>query len=71
MQSKAASGTISEVAFMEALQRKMEATVLTLKSGSYAQIVQVNIPALLSPASLTLVDELFIQVRTYAHTHVC
>jgi hypothetical protein len=41
IRGKAAQGAISEVAFMQALQRKMEATVLTLKSGSYAQVVQV------------------------------
>jgi hypothetical protein len=40
---KAASeGAVSEPDFMEALQRRMESTVLGLQSGSYAQRVQVG-----------------------------
>lgn len=35
-------GDISEAAFMEALQRKMENTVLGQASGSYAQRVQAE-----------------------------
>lgn len=38
----ASEGTISEPAFMEELQRRMEGTVLGLQSGSYAQRVQVS-----------------------------
>lgn len=37
-----ANGECSEVSFMEALQRRMEGTVLNLKSGSYAQRVQAE-----------------------------
>lgn len=36
------SGAVSEVAFTEALQRRMEAAVLGLQSGSYAQRVQAE-----------------------------
>ena len=36
-----AEGQLTEAAFMEALQRKMEGVVLGLQSGSYAQRVQV------------------------------
>jgi hypothetical protein len=40
---KAASeGSVSEPDFMEALQKRMETTVLGLQSGSYAQRVQVG-----------------------------
>lgn len=38
----ASDGTFSEPQFMEALQRRMEATVLQMQSGSYAQRVQVG-----------------------------
>lgn len=38
----AAQGGVSESSFMEALQRRMEATVLGLTSGSYAQRVQAE-----------------------------
>lgn len=33
---------MSEASFMEALQKRMEATVLNLTSGSYAQRVQAS-----------------------------
>jgi hypothetical protein len=33
---------VGELAFMEALQRRMEAVVLGLSSGSYAQRVQAE-----------------------------
>lgn len=36
------TGELSESSFTQALQRKMEATVLGLKSGSYAQRVQAE-----------------------------
>lgn len=36
------AGECSEVSFMETLQRRMEGTVLSLKSGSYAQRVQAE-----------------------------
>ena len=36
------AGDCSEVSFQEELQRRMESTVLTLKSGSYAQRVQAE-----------------------------
>lgn len=38
----AAGGAVAEAAFMEALQRKMEVTVLGMQSGSYAQRVQAE-----------------------------
>ncbi|KAJ9529425.1 hypothetical protein QJQ45_013720 [Haematococcus lacustris] len=38
----AESGSITEPAFMEALQKRMESTVLGLQSGSYAQRVQAE-----------------------------
>jgi hypothetical protein len=38
----AAEGSVAEASFMEALQKKMEATVLGLQSGSYAQRVQAE-----------------------------
>lgn len=38
----AAEGAISEPQFMDALQRRMEVTVLHLQSGSYAQRVQAE-----------------------------
>lgn len=38
----AAGGGVAEAAFMEALQRKMEVTVLGMQSGSYAQRVQAE-----------------------------
>eukprot|EP00879_Flechtneria_rotunda_P003482 GHRR01003711.1.p1 GENE.GHRR01003711.1~~GHRR01003711.1.p1 ORF type:complete len:319 (+),score=117.10 GHRR01003711.1:119-1075(+) len=37
-----AAGGIAEAAFMEALQKKMESTVLGMQSGSYAQRVQAE-----------------------------
>ena len=36
------AGDLSEVSFSEALQRKMESTVLGLESGSYAQRIQAE-----------------------------
>lgn len=39
---QATAGTISEAVFMEALQKKMEGTVLGMQSGSYAQRVQAE-----------------------------
>lgn len=33
---------VSEVSFSEALQRRMEGAVLSLKSGSYTQRIQVK-----------------------------
>lgn len=42
LQRMASDGSISEAAFMEALQRKMEGTVLGMASGSYAQRVQAE-----------------------------
>jgi hypothetical protein len=36
------AGELSEASFSAAVQRKMEATVLSLKSGSYAQRVQAE-----------------------------
>eukprot|EP00882_Tetradesmus_deserticola_P010074 GHRQ01010644.1.p1 GENE.GHRQ01010644.1~~GHRQ01010644.1.p1 ORF type:complete len:389 (+),score=148.19 GHRQ01010644.1:331-1497(+) len=38
----AATGEVAEAAFMEVLQKKMEATVLGMQSGSYAQRVQAE-----------------------------
>lgn len=38
----AEKGEVSEVGLMEALQKKMEGTVLNLPSGSYAQRVQAE-----------------------------
>ncbi|WIA10009.1 hypothetical protein OEZ85_010221 [Tetradesmus obliquus] len=38
----AATGDVAEAAFMEVLQKKMEATVLGMQSGSYAQRVQAE-----------------------------
>jgi hypothetical protein len=38
----AAGGAVTEAEFMAALQRKMEAAVLGLQSGSYAQRVQAE-----------------------------
>lgn len=35
-------GVVSEAAFMEALQKRMEGVVLGLQSGSYAQKVQAE-----------------------------
>ncbi len=50
----AAEGSISELQFMEALQKRMEGTVLGLQSGSYAQRVQVRPwgPAIRAPSTL-------------------
>ncbi|GIL46603.1 hypothetical protein Vafri_3567 [Volvox africanus] len=42
LHSLAVDGSISEAAFMEALQRRMEGVVLGLQSGSYAQRVQAE-----------------------------
>ena len=42
IRKKAQEGTISEVSFLEALQRKMESVVLGLSSGSYSQRVQAE-----------------------------
>lgn len=42
LRKKAQAGEISEVSFLEALQRKMESVVLGLSSGSYAQRVQAE-----------------------------
>jgi hypothetical protein len=42
IRGRAREGTISEVSFLEALQRRMEAVVLGLSSGSYAQRVQAE-----------------------------
>lgn len=42
LRARAASGELAEGSFMESLQRKMEATVLGLQSGSYAQRVQAE-----------------------------
>jgi hypothetical protein len=36
------AGEVAEASFMEALQRKMELTVLGMQSGSYAQRVQAE-----------------------------
>ena len=36
------AGDCSEVSFQEEMQRRMESTVLTLKSGSYSQRVQAE-----------------------------
>ena len=49
IKSAMASDSMSEAAFSEALQRRMEGTILKLKSGSYAQQVQVRSP-LTAPA---------------------
>jgi hypothetical protein len=38
----AAAGGLAEASFMDALQRKMEGTVLGMQSGSYAQRVQAE-----------------------------
>lgn len=38
-----AEGVITEPAFMQGLQKRMESTVLGLQSGSYAQRVQVGV----------------------------
>lgn len=38
----AATGDVAEAVFMEVLQKKMEATVLGMQSGSYAQRVQAE-----------------------------
>jgi len=40
--NKAEKGEISEVSFLESLQRRMESVVLGLSSGSYAQRVQAE-----------------------------
>jgi hypothetical protein len=40
--AKAKSGDLSEPAFMEELQKRMEVVVLGLQSGSYAQRVQAE-----------------------------
>jgi len=42
LRERAAAGELAEASFMEALQRKMEATVLGLQSGGYAQRVQAE-----------------------------
>jgi hypothetical protein len=42
LRERAAAGAVAEASFMEALQKKMEATVLGLQSGSYAQRVQAE-----------------------------
>ncbi|KAL4524757.1 hypothetical protein Ndes2526B_g06947 [Nannochloris sp. 'desiccata'] len=42
IRKKAQGGEISEVSFLEALQRKMESVVLGLSSGSYSQRVQAE-----------------------------
>ena len=42
LRDAAGPGGMSEAAFTEALQRRMEGTILSLKSGSYAQQVQVR-----------------------------
>jgi hypothetical protein len=42
IRKKAQDGEISEVSFLEALQRKMECVVLGLSSGSYSQRVQAE-----------------------------
>lgn len=42
IRQRAAEGDVSEPAFMEALQRRMEGVVLGLPSGSYAQRVQAE-----------------------------
>jgi hypothetical protein len=42
IRGQAAGGGVSEVDFMEALQRRMEGCVLGMASGSYAQRVQVR-----------------------------
>jgi len=42
IKSKASAGELTEPAFMEALQKRMEACVLGLQSGSYAQRVQAE-----------------------------
>lgn len=43
LQEAASPGGMSGAAFTETLQRRMEGTILKLKSGSYAQQVQVRI----------------------------
>ncbi len=43
LKDAAGPGGMSEAAFSEALQRRMEGTILSLKSGSYAQQVQVRL----------------------------
>ncbi|GBF97230.1 hypothetical protein Rsub_09921, partial [Raphidocelis subcapitata] len=42
LRARIAAGEVAEAGFMEALQKKMEATVLGLQSGSYAQRVQAE-----------------------------
>lgn len=42
LRAAASDGRVTEAAFTEALQRKMEATVLGLQSGGYAQRVQAE-----------------------------
>ena len=42
LRKKVQDGEISEVSFLESLQRKMESVVLGLSSGSYAQRVQAE-----------------------------
>lgn len=39
IQSKAASGSLSELAFSETLQKLMETTVISMQSGTYGQRV--------------------------------
>ncbi|KAF8069580.1 PUR3 [Scenedesmus sp. PABB004] len=42
LRKHAAAGGVAEAGFMDALQRRMEATVLGMQSGSYAQRVQAE-----------------------------
>eukprot|EP00798_Chlamydomonas_sp_ICE-L_P025338 gene25338-10995_t len=42
IKQKTTSGDMSEATFMDALQKRMEAVVLGLQSGSYAQRVQAE-----------------------------
>lgn len=42
IRQRALSDGVAEAAFMEVLQKKMEATVLGMQSGSYAQRVQAE-----------------------------
>lgn len=58
IREKALNGEISEVSFMEALQRRMEGVVLGLPSGSYTQRVQAEYLKELEERSKTVFQDL-------------
>ena len=64
LKTMARSGQINEVAFMEALQRRMEGCVLGLQSGSYAQRVQAEYLKEVNKRCLELCDT-FTQVGAH------